>query len=67
MILTGERPKYWAKNLSRCHFVQHKFHLESPLSNEGLLGERPANNQGKACLVGYDAVYLGDKSSGIMS
>jgi hypothetical protein len=70
MILTGEKPKNWEQNLSHCHFVHHKFQWTGVLSNPVLRGESSANSSfshGKACLVGYDAVYLGDKFSIIVS
>jgi hypothetical protein len=28
MILTGEKPKNWEKNLSQFHFVHHKSHMD---------------------------------------
>jgi hypothetical protein len=35
------KPKYSGKNLSQCHFVHYKSHMDYP----GLRGERPATNR----------------------
>jgi hypothetical protein len=40
-----EKPKYSGKNLSQCHFVHHKFHMDWPGMNPGLRRERPATNR----------------------
>ena len=42
MILTG-KPKYWEKNLSRFHFVHHKFRMNWPGIEPG--PPRPLTNR----------------------
>jgi hypothetical protein len=46
------KPNYWKKNLSLCHSVHHKSHMDWSGSNLVLRGERPATNSlshGTAC------------------
>jgi hypothetical protein len=38
------KPKYSGKNLSQCHFVHHKSHMDSPGMEPGLRSGRPAAN-----------------------
>jgi hypothetical protein len=45
MKLTGENRSTRWKNLSQCYFVHHKSHMDTPGSNPGLCGERPATNR----------------------
>jgi hypothetical protein len=52
-ILTG-KPKSSGKNLSQCHFVHHKSHMDWPGRVPGLCSERPGTNDlshGTALLV----------------
>jgi hypothetical protein len=44
MILTG-KPKDSKKNISQCHFVNHKSDMDSLGANPGLDGEKPATNR----------------------
>ena len=37
MIMTGAKPKYWGKELSQCHFVHHKSHMDWPGMEAGPL------------------------------
>jgi hypothetical protein len=30
MKLTGKNPKYSGENLSQCHFIHHKYHMNWP-------------------------------------
>jgi hypothetical protein len=39
------KPKNSEKNLSQCHFVHHKSHIDSPCAIPGLQKERPAANR----------------------
>jgi hypothetical protein len=39
------KPKYSGKNLSKCHLVHHKSHMDYPGSNPGLRDESPATNR----------------------
>jgi hypothetical protein len=45
MKLTGKPEELGGKNLSQCHFVHHKSHMDSPGSNPGLRSGRPAANR----------------------
>jgi hypothetical protein len=44
MILTGKAEELGG-NLSQCHFVHHKSHMDLPGSEPGPLRERPATNR----------------------
>jgi hypothetical protein len=44
MILTAESRKHLEKNLSQCHFVQHKSYTSDPGANPGRRGDSPTTN-----------------------
>jgi hypothetical protein len=45
MILTGENEKYSEKNLSQCHCVHHKSHMDCPEIEPGLRGNSSPTNR----------------------